>query len=615
MLRGMTRTLYDFSAGPRRAWGSAGRRRLVRLGVLGLSGAVAACAAPLDRSAEDALRERIVAARRAYLQAQPGADEPVTVTREPSEVEEQLTPERTEALDAMSGPGAYEGEPLDLGGDLMGRPFGEAETVSLTLERAVRSAVAHNLDVRVAWLRPEIAYEDVVRAEAAFDATFFADAQYATLDTPQPPGVIGGLSGDQQAQEFTLNTGLEKRLDYGTLVTVETNPVYQQQRPTFNAFDNFYTASVSATVEQPLLEGFGPAVTRSEVRLSRNATLAERQRLRETLLDVVAQVNAAYWDVFAARRNLLIQQRLLERTVEDRDRLVQRRDFDVSPVRITEANSFVELRRSDVIRARQRVRVASDALKRLINDPDLPVAGETLVVPADDPTREAITFNLVELVSRALRDRPEMERALLGISDSRIRLAVAENGRLPRLDAAFTIRLNGLDETELGDAYSDDIGSLDYIDYILALRFEQALGNRGDRALYRRSVLEREQAGHAYRRQAQAVVLEVKNAMRDIITAYELIGASRASRRAAADSLRAIEAQEEAGVALTPEFLLDLKLATQQRLANAEVEEVNAIARYNTAIAELFAATGTLLDRSGVEVEDVEAWPGRRFWD
>ena len=55
-------------------------------------------------------------------------------------------------------------------------------------------------------------------------------------------------------------------------------------------------------------------------------------------------------------------------------------------------------------------------------------------------------------------------------------------------------------------------------------------------------------------------------------------------------------------MALTPEFLLDQKLNTQQRLADAEVQEVRALSDYATAIAQLYQVTGTLLDRNGIEI-------------
>jgi outer membrane protein len=97
------------------------------------------------------------------------------------------------------------------------------------------------------------------------------------------------------------------------------------------------------------------------------------------------------------------------------------------------------------------------------------------------------------------------------------------------------------------------------------------------------------------------VVLEVKVALRNVQTSYELIGATRAARRAAADSLRAIEVQEASGVALTPQFLINQKLSTQERLANAEVQEAQALTDYHNSIAVLYQSVGTLLERNNIE--------------
>jgi hypothetical protein len=92
--------------------------------------------------------------------------------------------------------------------------------------------------------------------------------------------------------------------------------------------------------------------------------------------------------------------------------------------------------------------------------------------------------------------------------------------------------------------------------------------------------------------------------MRNLMTDYELIGAARAARRAASDSLRAIQAQEDAGAALTPEFLLDLKLTTQSRLADAETQEYQALTDYSTAIANFYRSMGTLLERNHIDFRD-----------
>ncbi|MDX1683467.1 MAG: hypothetical protein R3336_10120, partial [Phycisphaeraceae bacterium] len=75
---------------------------------------VGGCASPLDQSAEQKLREQLLASHRAHLN--PGQeDAPITLERPPSDVEEQLTDEQREGLEATSGPAAADRYPLDLG--------------------------------------------------------------------------------------------------------------------------------------------------------------------------------------------------------------------------------------------------------------------------------------------------------------------------------------------------------------------------------------------------------------------------------------------------------------------------------------------------------------------
>jgi outer membrane protein TolC len=449
-------------------------------------------------------------------------------------------------------------------------------------------------------MAPAIAQTQVAQAQAQFDAVFFTTADWGKLDTPQPGGLIPGLAGNTRREDFALGGGIRKPLSTGGFMTAETNVRRQEQTPTFFGTPRFYDSDVLVSLTQPLLRNFGSDVNRASIVLAESAQESEVQRLRATLIDQVAQAERLYWNLVAAKDQLLIQVRLLERTVEDRDRLKKRVTFDVSPVRITEANSFVELRRSEVIRARQEVRVASDRLKRVVNSPELPLSDETVLLPVETPVEAPLSFSLLDAVTAALRHRPEMQIALLNIKDASVRQRVADNARLPLLDLTATTRVNGLGLDSAGDAY-DQLTDADFIDYLLGAQFEMPIGNRAAEALYTQRRLEREEAVLDYQRLAQDLVLAVKSSLRDVLTSYELIGATRASRRAAADSLRAIEEQEAAGVALTPEFLLDLKLSTQQRLADAEIQEVQALTGYNTAISQLYQAMGTLLDRNQIE--------------
>lgn len=580
-------------------------RLLLQAGaVLAAAAAVTACRDPLHREAEQALRDRLAATHRAYSDALASAPT-IELRREPSDVEQRLLQAgRVDQLDAMSGPTAYENQPLQLGADLFGQT--DSPTLAISLQKTVELTVRNNLSLQQARLLPAVSQTVVTQAEAVFDAVYFATFDYSNLDTPGAPvpGLFGGLiGGDRRTRTQTMTTGIRKPLTSGGVITAQTDFAVSDVKPANTVFDPVYTSSVMLGLSQPLLRGFGKDVATAPLELAVSAQRSSVQDFKATLLDVALAAEAGYWELVAARQELLIALRLLERTIEDRDRLVLREEFDVSPVRITEANSFVELRRADVIRARNQVRITSDRLKTLVNNPELPVSSEALLLPVDAPADLPVAFSLLDAATTALRNRPDAQKALLAIQDASVRQRVADNLRLPQLDLSLVLRYSGLSSKGVGESYSD-LAETDYIDYLVSAEFSMPLGNREREAAYLQRRLERQGAVINYQRTAQAAVLAVKETLRDLQTAYELIGATRAARRAAADSLRAIEEQERAGVALTPEFLLDLKLSAQQRLAEAETQEIRAVTGYNTAVARLYHAMGTLLTRNHIVFRD-----------
>ena len=570
-------------------------------GLTGLLLSIGGCESPLSGARADIqLRTSVIVEHRQQMAAL-GNAEPVTVKREESDLQTRLTPERRAELNEMSGAAAYRESTLDPGTDLAG--MSGAKSVALSLEKAVAVAVESNLDLAVASVGPKIGAAQLEQAEAAFDWTFFANGTFQKLDTPQPDGAVPGLSNDIQQDTRALNAGFRRNLNSGGQVQIESTLSRLERTPSFFTIDRFYDADALITLNQPLLRGFGRAVNESQIELALSAEDSARATLRQTLNDLVAQVETAYWDLALAHRSVLIQQRLLERTIVERDRLEDRAGYDTTPVRVTEANSRVELRRADLIRVRAQVRAASDILKQLLNSRDLPLADETLVRPTDAPVDQPVTFSLRDEVTTALEERPELAVSLLAIRDAELQQRVADNATLPLLDLTASTGLNGIDDDDAESAFNDLVDG-NFIDYSVGLSFEQAIGNRAAKGLATQRRLEREQAALAYRRDAQAVVLEVKNALRNVLTNFQLVDATRAARWAAADSLRAINVQEELGVALTDEFLLDLKLNAQERLATAEFSEAEAQTNYMSSIAELYRANGTLTQRYGVQVAE-----------
>lgn len=590
------------------------RRPLVGVGLVGatlLLAMAAGCESPLRASSERDLRRSVVdSVQRELAEGQANPD-PRQTSRDVGVSRLDLKPEILKTLDEMAGPGAYAGRALPLPDDLTARP---SRTVTISLEHAIRSAMERNLQVQFARLAPAVSGAQVVSAEAAFDWTFFSNLEYNNIDEPRSrqstTGILGaGVTSDQR-QAVTSTTGLRKPLETGGSFQVQQELIYTDVTTPglLVGPDPSSQLGVTVQLDQPLLRNFGSDVALAQVRLNRNAERDSVARLRRDLITTVTDTERAYWQVVQAKRDLEILERLLERGVEVRDQLAQRRTLDATPAQIADATARVERRRADLLRGQTALRRASDRLKVLINDPDLPVGGEVILLPADAALDAPVTYSLADSIMTAIEKRPEVQQAILSIDDTSIRQRVAEQNRLPQLDMRLQTRFLAL-EDNAGEAYENLDGS--FVDYLVGLFFEQQIGNRAPEAELRRRRLERMQATISYQNTVQQVVREVKDALDNMTTNYKLIEQTRTSRYAATEVLRALLVEKETIRGYTVERL-DLELNRQESLANAEREEVAALIDYNVSLAELAAATGTALERNRIEfkVEDppMEGW-------
>jgi outer membrane protein TolC len=132
------------------------------------------------------------------------------------------------------------------------------------------------------------------------------------------------------------------------------------------------------------------------------------------------------------------------------------------------------------------------------------------------------------------------------------------------------------------------------------LLFEQPIGNRGPEANFRQRRLERLRGVVTYQRVVQDVVLDVKNALDNVVTNYRLIAQAKTSRIAAAEALRTLQVEKQLTDLGYSVERLAVEFTQQEALAAAERAEVLALINYNTAVAELHRAMGTTLARNRI---------------
>lgn len=578
------------ASGPRR--GPLGARPTALLALA--AGLCAGCSTPFKTTETEDLQASLVQSVLRELEDAREFDEMLTTARAATVDSLELRPQHIPTLESMAGPRAHDPAALDFGADLLGQP---QQSVRVTLQDAVATGLERNLAVRFARLQPAIREADVVAAEAAFDWALFSNVDSSYIHQPQVGSGFGG-PGEDERYRHSGSFGLRKALPTGGQFAVQQEWIYtdvHSQTPDPNpAVQSAFTAQL----DQPLLQGFGSDVALSQVRLNRNAERDAIAELKREVMLTLGEIEQAYWQLWQAERNVLIIRSLLERGIATREEVRGRRIREATAAQEADAVARVEARRASLLEAIEQVRSTSDRLKALINDPDFPVGGETLLLATDAPIDAPVQFSLVESITTGLRQRPEIQQAILSLDNTSIRQTVADNGRLPRLDLRLQARYSGLDD-DFGNATEDVIDG-SFMTWLVGLAFEQPLGNRAGEAEYRKRVLERTSAGIAYRNTVQQVVLEVKAALRSMLLNYKLVGAYRVNRYAAAENLRAFNVEKELSAINTVERL-NLEFQRQELLAAAEQQEVAALANYNAALARLHVAMGTILERNRIE--------------
>jgi len=483
-----------------------------------------------------------------------------------------------------------------------------APITKLTLREMVQRAVANNLDVRVAGYDPAIEGTRVIEQEAKFDPAFFTNINYERRDNVTAGNFISdpvsnrtSISNIDQADIYTGETGIKQNLESGGQVRLKYSSAYTDLSPKRNLINPYWENNLALEITQPLLRNLGRDINRANITISKNNQRISLLDFRKTLEEQVANVETTYWNLVQAVQEVRIQEELLSRTSRTVDILNARINQDVTIVQVSQARASEETRRAALVRARARVGDLSDQLKRLMNDPDMPVSSATLILPATEPLTDPIQFKLEDQINTGLENRFEIGQQMIRIDSAGVAAKVAKNGLQPQLNLVGSAGYQGLDGS-WGEAEDSQL-DFNHFNWSVGLQLEIPIGNREARAVWQRSLLQRAQAVFQYRALIEQVALDVKTAARDVDTTWNEIITNRAARFAADQSLNALQQREDAKEPLTPTFV-QLKLDTQERAATAHIGEAQAVTNYNNALAKLERSKGTLLRYNNVVMEE-----------
>jgi outer membrane protein len=477
---------------------------------------------------------------------------------------------------------------------------GPSEALPLSLMESIALTLERNFDIIIEGFNPKIRATEVINERADFDPTAIAGYSYIG-GKEQVPGAPFRWPPDGTAKVRTSTplAGVEQRFQLGTRLNLQVSQQHINSNETgsssrvINPTDEL---QASLTLVQPVLRNFGFDVNRTDIRVAETNQEISESSLRDRVIRVVTLVQELYWDLVfniqeleVRRLSLKLAQDLLAQT------RVQVAVGTQPQLSILEGEAGVAAREEAVIVAESNVRNVQDRLKELFSFFEDRQRSGVDIVPTDAPQFTIEAIDLEKALEAAFEHRPDYRQARLEIESRTLNERFTRNQLLPALELEGRIGLNGLDDN-MGDTL-DNFSSGNWVQYRVGFNIRYPLGNQAAKSRFTKARLEVAQAKTVLERAEQRILVEVREAVRNVETNIKRVSVTRGARELSQKKLEAEEKKLAVGLSSVREVL-----RFQDDLSSEQSREIRALTDYNISLANLERAKGTTLERLNIVV-------------
>jgi outer membrane protein TolC len=492
-----------------------------------------------------------------------------------------------------------------------------APEMRLSLQDAIALALQHNINLEVSRLGLASAEQSFLASAGIFDPLLSGNAGATYSESPATNELVGAQVALQRTRTFDLSLG--KLMPTGGSVSLGLTNSRTKTNSTFFFLNPAYQSGLTLSVSQPLLQGFGTDVTRATIEVAKRSRDISRVQFEEIVINTAQAVQNAYWNLVYAIDDLKVKQHSLKLAQDLLDQTRTRVRIGTSaPIDIVQSEAAVAARELDIIVAENAVENAADVLKDLMGFEN-PDDWTSKIVPTDALEATAESVDLDKSIEIALQHRPELRQRQLEQEIGEVNLLVAKNALRPQLNLGLSYGYAGAGGTQLvldpqtgqvvstipggwDDAFSQVVNR-DYNQWSAGITFSYPLGNTGAKAQLaeRRFNLSSARQNTALTR--QAIISDVRNAVRGLDASAKAIAAAVKSRELAERNLDAEQKKFANGMSTNFQVV-----KIQDDLAIAQASELQARVLYRQAVTVYRAAVGELLEAMGIAISG-EAQP------
>src|ERR1051326_5176491 len=531
-----------------------------------------------------------------------------------------------------------------------------SESVQLSLNDAIKRALENNNDIEVARDDVRFAETQLRSLEGIFDPVFAITPSYDKRISPQQSSLGGGSVTSTTTYSWSPSVVKQFGRGGGNYFLQFQNS-HTNTSNSFSLLNPFYSSNLSLQFTQPLLRDRAIDNNRRQIRIQRKRLDQSDADFRQRTIQIITQVQQAYWELVFALRD---QQNQLSNLNLSRESL---RNIEAqiaagakAPLERAEVQTELANRETALYSAIQAVAIAENNLKVLIfKDPSSP-EWSAAVTPTDAPKFDTNPVDLMDALKAAHDNRPELRRLRLQNDINDIDISFFKNQTKPQVDLTGTVALTGLAGQNVGTivvpgtqvplitgnpatnpnaflleeirntqialglpsttvplitapttgpnptligGYGRDLrnlfsGDTRNITVGVAIAFK----NKTAEANLAGARIQKEQLQASVRSQEQTIEVDVRNSAQAVESARQRVLSAREARVNAEAQLEGEQRLYQVGRSTT--FLL---FQRENALANARASELRAETDYNKALADLQRATSTTLRVNNVVVE------------
>ena len=494
-----------------------------------------------------------------------------------------------------------------------------ADTLSLTLERAIEMALKNNNDIDSSRNDSQINDLRLDGARGVYDPLITSDNYYERASTPTASAIGGAVNGAVTQTRMFNSAGVS---GFTPAAGGSYSLLFNSSRTTTSNTNSFlnpqFPSSLTFNYTQPLLRDRRFDGNRRSIEIAkRNRSISDAQ-LRIKAMDVISGVESAYWDLTFALRNLQVQTDTLKQAkeqLESNKRLVEK--GVLAPIEIVAANAQISTFEQTVFLAQESVTRAENTLKTLLlPDRSSPEWARPLT-PVTPVSLRSPVMSLDAAVQTAMKNRPEVEQWATTEEINKIDERYYRDQKKPQIDLYGIYTTSGLSGTEtpaafnpttglsrvptnLVGGYFNSLGNLlqqDYPTFRVGVSIALPWGNRTAKANLGQTLVEAERIRNLRTQAEQRIEAEVRNSLQALRSAEARLASATAARTASEELYASEQRQFRSG---TTTFYLVLQRQTD--LLGARGRELQAQTDLNKAISEFQRAIGNTLSVNNVTV-------------